>query len=264
MAIKTRELYDIITKEIIKIPYRKEGQIAKKLGFSVSCFSKFWKRDKQLHIGCRYILPEDKDKLFTLVELDSQKEYECITFGTLFVHFNIPKNKKRESMSGLFNKTCGYRTILGKIFYLKQYGKPIFKKIYTKTKSKYLQEIQKERNYKRYLSRKLRMLIHLWLIVRHSKKLNHTKELIGCTLKFLIEYIEKQFTKGMTWKNQGEWHIDHIIPCNRFDLNKPEEQCKCFHYSNLRPLWATTKIAIKHGENENYVGNQNRKLDGSN
>ena len=35
-----------------------------------------------------------------------------------------------------------------------------------------------------------------------------------------------------------EIHIDHIKPCAKFDLTKKEEQEKCFHYTNLQPLWA--------------------------
>ena len=42
----------------------------------------------------------------------------------------------------------------------------------------------------------------------------------------------------MSWDNYGDWHIDHIRPCCSFDLSKIEEQEKCFHYSNLQPLWA--------------------------
>lgn len=45
----------------------------------------------------------------------------------------------------------------------------------------------------------------------------------------------------MSWDNYGrggrKWQIDHIKPCAYFDLTKPEDQRKCFHYSNLQPLW---------------------------
>jgi hypothetical protein len=35
-----------------------------------------------------------------------------------------------------------------------------------------------------------------------------------------------------------DYHIDHIIPCASFDLTKPEEQLKCFNWSNLQILTA--------------------------
>ena len=51
--------------------------------------------------------------------------------------------------------------------------------------------------------------------------------------------MESKFTEGMSWENQGKngWHIDHKKPCSKFDLSKPEEQKKCFHFTNLQPLW---------------------------
>jgi len=61
---------------------------------------------------------------------------------------------------------------------------------------------------------------------------------IVTSLDFLKQYLKKQFRPGMTWDNYGKWHIDHIIPCCKFDLSKPKEQQKCFHYTNLQPLWA--------------------------
>ena len=46
----------------------------------------------------------------------------------------------------------------------------------------------------------------------------------------------------MSFENYGKWHVDHIKPCAKFDFTKPEEQVKCFHYTNLQPLWAIDNI----------------------
>jgi len=75
--------------------------------------------------------------------------------------------------------------------------------------------------------------------IKYNLKAKHTLELIGCSVKELKEYLEKQFKPGMSWVNHSQfgWHIDHKIPCDAFDLSKEEEQCKCFHYTNLQPLW---------------------------
>ncbi len=69
-------------------------------------------------------------------------------------------------------------------------------------------------------------------------------ELLGCSLKELKKHIENQFQKGMSWENYGfyGWHIDHIIPCSKFNLIDPEQQKTCFNYSNLQPLWAIDNL----------------------
>jgi hypothetical protein len=69
-------------------------------------------------------------------------------------------------------------------------------------------------------------------------KASTTMGLLGCTREQLMAHLESQFLPGMTWDNRGQWQIDHIIPCASFDLTDPEQQRACFHYSNLRPLWA--------------------------
>ena len=66
-------------------------------------------------------------------------------------------------------------------------------------------------------------------------------ELIGCTMPFLREYLESLWTDGMSWDNygfgRGHWVMDHIIPCDNFNLSNKEEQKKCFNYKNIQPLW---------------------------
>ena len=96
------------------------------------------------------------------------------------------------------------------------------------------------------------MRLNLWrsLQRKKQKKLDCFNSLVGCSTDFLMGWIEKQFQEGMTWENWGRefhsgqksWHIDHIVPCNTFDLSDINEQKKCFHYTNLRPLWETDNL----------------------
>ncbi len=69
-----------------------------------------------------------------------------------------------------------------------------------------------------------------------------TIELVGCSIEELMEHIESKFTDGMSWENQGDWHIDHIRPCASFDLTDEQQQRECFHYTNLQPLWAEDNL----------------------
>ncbi len=66
--------------------------------------------------------------------------------------------------------------------------------------------------------------------IKNNKKHGTTKELIGCSIKFLKKYLSKLFQQGMNWENYGKggWHIDHIIPCASFDLTDPKQQKNVF------------------------------------
>lgn len=55
-------------------------------------------------------------------------------------------------------------------------------------------------------------------------------------------HIESLFWPGMSWRNQGRWHLDHIKPCASFNLNDPAQQAACFHWSNWQPLWADDNL----------------------
>lgn len=78
---------------------------------------------------------------------------------------------------------------------------------------------------------------------QNSNKNNNTIELLGCSVSFLKGFLEAKFKEGMTWENHGEWHIDHIKPCASFNLLDEEQQKKCFHYTNLQPLWASENLS---------------------
>ena len=77
------------------------------------------------------------------------------------------------------------------------------------------------------------------LQAQSSKKYLKTFDLVGISIEGLWKHLESQFREGMTRENHGlkGWHVDHVRPCSSFDLSDPEEQKKCFHYTNLQPLW---------------------------
>jgi hypothetical protein len=70
-----------------------------------------------------------------------------------------------------------------------------------------------------------------------GKKVGSTLVLVGCSWEELRSHIESRFVDGMSWARIREIEIDHIIPCAKFDLTDPEQQRRCFHYTNLQPLW---------------------------
>lgn len=70
-----------------------------------------------------------------------------------------------------------------------------------------------------------------------------TVKLVGCTVVEFMAHMENRFSEGMGWHNFGLWHIDHIRPCASFDLRLEKERLKCFHFSNLQPLWAKENMS---------------------
>lgn len=95
-------------------------------------------------------------------------------------------------------------------------------------------------------------------IIKDKIKYKSVLKLLGCSIDDFKQHLESQFLPEMTWDNHGEiWEIDHIKPCASFDLTKLEEQEKCFHYSNLQPLFKTTEIAESFGYVD-QIGNRNK------
>lgn len=88
---------------------------------------------------------------------------------------------------------------------------------------------------------KLRLNTRVRLALKKSgiRKSALTCDLIGCTIPQLRVHFEAQFQPGMSWNNHTirGWHIDHIVACKYFDLSDVNEQRRCFHYTNLQPLW---------------------------
>ena len=63
-----------------------------------------------------------------------------------------------------------------------------------------------------------------------------------CEHQYRKDHIERYLQKGKEYRENnkeahGEIELDHIIPCCAFNLSRPEDQRKCFRYTNTQPLW---------------------------
>jgi hypothetical protein len=67
-----------------------------------------------------------------------------------------------------------------------------------------------------------------------------TENILGCSIEYFTQHLQSQFTEGMTIKNHGKWHIDHIKPIS---LAKTENEVYLLcHYTNFQPLWALDNL----------------------
>lgn len=92
------------------------------------------------------------------------------------------------------------------------------------------------------LSNRVRVRVHA--VLRGSTGRSRTLERLGYTASELRLHLERQFTKGMSWDNMGEWHIDHIVPLSSFTYESSDdaEFKRAWALSNLRPLWGADNL----------------------
>ena len=84
----------------------------------------------------------------------------------------------------------------------------------------------------------------IYMALKGTVKSKRTIDLLGTSIDNLWNHLEKSFRPGMTKNNYGRvWHVDHKIPCTAFDLTKPEEQVKCFHFTNLQALFVKENLS---------------------
>jgi hypothetical protein len=79
-----------------------------------------------------------------------------------------------------------------------------------------------------------------------DEKSKKTLEYLGCDMETYRPYLEGTFKEGMTWENQGEWEIDHIIPvAYKQDGVEPsiEEVGRRLYYTNTQAMWAVENRA---------------------
>lgn len=156
-------------------------------------------------------------------------------------------NKRKDTKDGFFNqcKTCRKEYYQANKDKINEQKKEYYKANKEK-KNEYANEYQKQR-------RKTDLLFKLKCNLRNRtsnafrnkgySKNTKTQQMLGVDWEVAKQHIERQFKKGMNWRNYGEWHIDHIIPLAA--AKTPERLKKLCHYTNLQPMWAEDNLSKK-------------------
>jgi hypothetical protein len=205
----------------------------------VCFFSKNNKTKDKLHCSCKEC---DKEKYFknrerNILNMRDYKKNNPEKLKEYYLKNQENYKQYRESKKDL-NK-----------FYMKDYYFNNLEK-----RKKYLELTKEKRNLKRNIYQKERSksdsLFKLKIYVRNRigfylkknniTKRNNTFKIVGCSPQELKIHLEQKFIDGMSWDNQGEWHIDHIIPLS--SAQTEEELYKLCHFTNLQPMWALDNI----------------------
>lgn len=64
-----------------------------------------------------------------------------------------------------------------------------------------------------------------------------TYEALGYKPQQLMQRLESQFKKGMSWGNYGEWEIDHKIPMSKMIARGEVRPWIVNSLANLQPMW---------------------------
>lgn len=96
---------------------------------------------------------------------------------------------------------------------------------------------------------------------QNCSKNGTTQTFLGCDIHFFIKWIDFCFEESMSWKNHGTiWELDHVLPCNAFDLSSNNEIIECFNWRNYQPLSCSENRKKSDKIIEHYLYKQNEKI----
>jgi hypothetical protein len=96
--------------------------------------------------------------------------------------------------------------------------------------------------------------------LRYKNKTKHSVEYLGCSSNEYFEWIFN-YNNDYNLDNHGiVWHIDHVIPLSKFDLNIEEQQLIAFNWRNTMPLSCEEKLKKNNKILQSQVEKHYKKL----
>ena len=210
-------------------------------GFSWSCKSciKVYKKE-YYNLNKKFV--DDKNKKWRDNNKEHSKEYRK-KYYKLNKEYCDEKNKKWSNENKELVKDYNKKYRIKNKEKIKEYKKKYIEENKENIRKRYnkWEKNRRKTDYLFRLKQNLRSRTRGAFKNKGYSKNTKTQDMLGVDWEVAKQHIERQFKKGMSWDNYGEWHIDHIIPLA--SAKTPERLKQLCHYTNLQPLWAVDNLS---------------------
>jgi len=155
---------------------------------------------------------------------DEEYRKKLIKMATNFKHEKVILRKKlredEQNKIGIDNKKCKYCNEI----------KSNERFRHNRLKCRDCERDEPTEKFKRYIRTRI------YNCLRYKNKTKHSVEYLGCSSHDYYKWIFK-YNNNYNLDNHGSvWHIDHVIPLSKFNLNIQEEQIIDFNWKNTMTL----------------------------
>lgn len=181
-------------------------------------------------------------------------KYYCRACQALFCKEYKAKNKAKVSE---YNKQYKSEHKEEVCDYNHKYNKENREAIQKRQTAQHKERRANDYHYKR--SSQLRTKVHDFI---KNDKLQKSR-ILNCSRKMFIEWLQSNFQKDMNLDNYGEvWCIDHVMPCSLFNFEeKEDDETRCFHWTNLRPLYMKENQKRQNRVTREEIENQEKRVE---
>jgi hypothetical protein len=240
---------------VLCVEEKKPHEISSKTSYCKPCWADYMRCKRN---GTLNILKEQYAPKWEVLREKYKDVKKCNTCLEIKQKTEFYIDKK--SPNGYQNKCMECTKLYNNIS--KSHKNPIYLEKHKEYQEKHKEKFQKRKLERYHTEPQFKIITtlrnRLYSAIKNEWKNESAIEFLGCSIKEFKLYLEKQFLPEMDWENHGKiWEIDHIIGCVNFNMGCIEEQKKCFHYTNMQPLFKTSDIAKSLGYID-HTGNRNK------
>jgi hypothetical protein len=108
---------------------------------------------------------------------------------------------------------------------------------YNRLKCKDCERDEPTEKFKRYIRTRI------YNCLRYKNKTKHSIEYLGCSSDDYFKWI-LNYDSNYNLNNHGkQWHIDHVIPLSKFNLDDENQQLIAFNWRNTMPLSSSENLS---------------------